>query len=698
MEFKAARRGAVLCAAMVCTALAWAGDEDDELLQAFGDSSTVSIATGSQIKLTRAPAVASVITAEDFAATGARDLDDALRLVPGLHVSRGYLYDPVYVIRGVHSKFNPQVLLMINGIPITSPYLGGKGDGWSGYPLEHVSRIEVIRGPGSALYGADAFSGVINIITKTAAEIDGTQVGARVASFNTREGWLQHGGQWGALDVAAYLRAERTAGLDTNIDADSQSTLDRLFHTQASLAPAAMQLGGHNLNGAIDIGWNKFKLRAEYLQKYRAGTASGVAEALDDRGVTSRRKTMANLSYHDTEWFKDWDVKLEGHFSNSRTASYVVVYPPGAFGGSFPDGMIGTPGRSEQGQGIAASGFYTGWNAHRLHIGVGVKRDEVYRVEETKNFYLRYLPGVGYLPTPLGQIVDVSDSAPFLRAGERTVRYAYLQDEWQLAKDWQATLGLRHDRYSDFGGTTNPRMALVWEAAYNLTAKLMYGQAFRAPSFVELYAINNPVAQGNPNLKPERMRTSEAQLVWQASRSWQATANLFHYRMSDMLRFVPNADPSTGSTAQNSGEQTGYGAELEIGWQAAPSLRLGGNLSWQRAKDRSSSEQDAPDAPGRTALLRADYRLADGWAVNALAQWVADRQRAAGDTRPTVADYRTLDLTVRRGDDKQRWSAALSVRNLFDANAREPSPAPGNIPNDLPLPGRNWLVELDYRL
>jgi outer membrane receptor for ferrienterochelin and colicins len=97
----------------------------------YGDKSFISIATGAKQSTSRAPAVATVITAEDIAATGARNVDEALQAVPGMHVSVGYIYDPVYAIRGVHTKYNPQVLMLLNGVPLTNPYLGNRGDGWA---------------------------------------------------------------------------------------------------------------------------------------------------------------------------------------------------------------------------------------------------------------------------------------------------------------------------------------------------------------------------------------------------------------------------------------------------------------------------------------------------------------------------------------------------------------------------------------
>jgi len=76
---------------------------------------------------------------------------------------------------------------LINGIPATSVVNGNRGNGWVGLPLEHIARIEVIRGPGSALYGADALAGVINVITKSAEESGGTTIGARIGSFRSHD-------------------------------------------------------------------------------------------------------------------------------------------------------------------------------------------------------------------------------------------------------------------------------------------------------------------------------------------------------------------------------------------------------------------------------------------------------------------------------------------------------------------------------
>jgi len=158
-------------------------DDEEALIELYGDEETVSIATGSATPISRAPAVATVITEQDIKDVGANDIDDVLETVPGLHVARSNTYSPVYSFRGIYTAENPQVLMLINGVAITNLFPGNRGLVWGGMPVESISRIEVIRGPGSAVYGADAFAGVINIITKTASDIDGFEFGSRLGRF-----------------------------------------------------------------------------------------------------------------------------------------------------------------------------------------------------------------------------------------------------------------------------------------------------------------------------------------------------------------------------------------------------------------------------------------------------------------------------------------------------------------------------------
>src|SRR5450756_2463767 len=360
---------------------------------------------------------------------------------------------------------------------------------------------------------------------------------------------MQYGGALGAYDAAAYLRMGHTDGQHQIIAADA------LSGTPFSLAPGPVNLGYDAIDGRIDLSRDKWRLRAGYQQRSNAGSGAGAASALDPAGNNFGERINTDLTYQDTNFAPDLDVTAQASYFYITEQSDLMLYPPGSnpFGtGPFPNGVIGNPDKWERHLRFNLSAAYTGLQSHKLRFGTGTQNDDLYRTEETNNFST----GVP------GPVIAVT---PFLLPHSRRVNYAYAQDEWAFAKDWYLTAGVRQDRYSDFGNTTNPRVALVWETAYNLTSKLLYGRAFRPPSFSELYSINNPVTVGNPNLKPESIESVELAFAWQAASTLQANLNLFRYQMKDILRFVQ--DTSTGiSTAQNAGQQHGQGFEVELVW------------------------------------------------------------------------------------------------------------------------------------
>lgn len=680
------------------TALAQSSEDEDELALVYGDKTTVSIATGAKQTLRRAPAVASVITAEDIAAMGATDLDEVLETVPGVHVTRSPNgYASSYAIRGVSTQYGVQALLLQNGIPMTTMFVGNKGNVWGGFPVEHIARIEVIRGPGSALYGADAFSGVINIITKTAADTPGTEFGARAGSFKTGNAWVQHGSKVGPVDVAAYVRVGSTDGLKETIAADAQTRFDRLTGTQASLAPGSVHTGYDAVDANLDLGYEKFRLRAGYKLRDNVETGAGIASALDPVGRSKSERITADLSWADAQFAKDWGLGFTGSYLHytQQIPSDFQLFPAGSNvgGGVSANGFIAGPDTWERQIRLSAFATYTGFSGHSVRFGLGHDDLNLYKTRETRNFtYVTTGPTKGALvPNVGGAIVDYSDSNPFMRPQRRKVDYIYVQDEWNFAQDWALTAGLRHDKFSDFGGTTNPRLALVWDAALDLTAKLLVGRAFRAPSFSEAYGLANPVALGNASLRPETVGTVETAFSWQARPDVQLNLSLFRYDMKDIIRLV-------NGTYFNTGAQNGRGAEIEAVWDANRNLRLTGNYSWQRSVDEAT-QTDAGYAPHHHVYVRADWRFVGDWLASTQINRVADRKRAAGDVRPDIADYTTVDLTVRTTSKKTSWNFAASVRNLFNADVREPSLAPGTaIPNDLPMAPRSAYLQATFRL
>lgn len=694
-------RPRALCAFL---ALAWAApamaqiSEEEELALAYGDKETVSIATGSKQTLRRAPAVASVVTAEDIAAMGATDLDEVLETVPGMHVARHFVaYAPLNTIRGIFSSNNPQTLMLQNGIPTTTMFTGGKGNVWGGLPLENVARIEIIRGPGSALYGADAYAGVINIITKTAEDTPGTQAGVRAGSFATWDTWVQHGGKWGPMDVAAYIRVGSTDGISETIDADAQTRFDRLFGSNATRAPGAVNTGRDAIDGSLDLGYDNLRFRAGYKLRDDVSTGAGLAQALDPVGKAKSERITADLSWSDPQVSQNWGWgwTLSHLEYNDTVPVNFQLYPAGAkFGANiFENGVIGGPSKWERDTRFSAFATYSGFKNNQLRFGLGHDDLDLYKTEENRNFRLSPTG----LPIPLGAMLTFTGKDAFMEPHRRKVDYLYIQDEWKFAKDWTLTFGGRYDEFSDVGSTTNPRLALVWDATLDLTAKLLYGEAFRAPSFVELYSINNPVQQGKSSLRPETIRTLEAAFSWRARKDAEIKLNLFRYEMKDIIRAEANKDSGVGSIYNNStGGQHGSGMELETVWDYSRSLRLTGNYSYQKSIDDATG-QDAGYAPRHHLYLRSDWRYTSGWFSSAQVNWVADRKRAFGDNRPQIPDYTTLDLTL-RSPTRNHWDFAASVRNLFNANVLEPSLAPGLIPNDLPMAPRLLWLQATYKL
>lgn len=677
-------------------AQAHATSEEEELSMAFGDKATVSIATGSEQPLRRAPAVATVITAEDIRAMGATDLDEVLEAVPGIHVSRNVQgYNPLYVIRGIYSEFNPQTLVLQNGVPMTMMFIGNRGNIWGGLPLENVARIEVIRGPGSALYGADAYAGVINIITKSSADINGTEFGTRVGAFNSWDVWTQHGGKLGAFDVAGYLRFGATDGFKETVDSDAQTLLD----PSVSLAPGPVGTGRDAMDASVELSRDTLRLRAGYRWRDNVGLGGGASSALDPVGRARTERLNADLSWSDLDLARDLKLGLTLSYFKYITSypTPLQLYPPGAWGGgAFPNGMQGAPNTWEQQLRGSAVLTYTGLTGHNLRLGVGQDDLNMYRTQEIKNFTL---PGLAApVPTSGAELLEFPVAESFSTPHRRKVRYVYVQDEWSFARDWALTAGVRRDLYSDFGGTTNPRLAVVWDASLDLTAKLLYGRAFRAPSFSEKYSINNPVLRGNPDLKPEVINTLETAFSWQARPDTQLQLSLFQYNMKDIIRTA--GFPATRS---NTGEQHGRGFELEAVHDVRSNLRLSGHYAYQRSTDDTSGK-DAGYAPRHHLFGRADWGFASGLRLGGQINRVASRQRPPGDTRAPVPDYTTLDLTLRTKRHPSGWDLAVSVRNLFDEDVSEPSlyspghPTPVLIENDLPMAGRSFYLQLTYSM
>ncbi len=679
----------------------------------------VEIATGTAVPLEKAPSVASLITAADIKAMGAVTINEVLESVPGLHVSQSTLLKSENIsIRGIKTSFTPQTLILLNGYRISSDvYSSSLVDG-SVINVQNISRIEVIRGPGSAIYGADAFSGVINIITKSAKEMNGLHIGGRGGSDDMQNIWTQYGGDLGnGWELALNLEyAKQSADKSRTMETDLQSTLDGIFLTNASLAPSYFDDRYQSTSYNIHLSNEHWKFGLDGWVQRDNGTGAGIAQAIDHKGHYDIDQSLFSLEYNNKDWLDSWRFTGKASYAYSKSESQLNIFPAGALLAvgtdgnafsnpvnglvSFTDGYIGNPSHKSKTPKFEVIALYDGLNAHTWRFNAGWKKESLEASEE-KNFGPSIIDGT--LSPISGSLTNVTDTAfVFIPDKSRTIHYLSMQDIWEFDVDWTLTAGLRYDKYSDFGDTTNFRGALVWTPTDKLIAKLLYATAFRAPSFTELYAQNNPVGLGNPNLDPEEIKTTELAFTYEVTDTFTTGLNLYHYNAQSMIDFVPNGDGT--NTTQNIHDLTGKGIELEASWNINKQWQLMANYAYQSTKNDDTHTQVA-FVPKQQFYLDARWKFQPKWELSGQLNWVADREREVGDNRDDIDNYTLLNMTLRRKDirfanNKGHWEIAASIKNVFNEKAYAPSsslPSP-SIANDYPLNERQFYAEIRYHI
>jgi iron complex outermembrane receptor protein len=492
---------------------------------------------------------------------------------------------------------------------------------------------------------------------------------------------VQHGGNWNGFDVGFTAELLHTDGHNPFIAVDGQTKNDKKYNTDVSYAPGYAHYGYDNADLRFSIAKDNWRMLADYMNQSNIKTGLSGGGVLDP--LTSGEYSRFNIQqlYSNENFAKDWSLNAELHYFHLDYTSGDGFQndPPGYTNatGTYPNGIIDQYRSAERGYDYEVSGLYTGLKAHAIRVGGGYNSEDLYFVQELTNF------GAGPVNTP-GPLVDISNS-PYVFAPEKTrnISYAFLQDVWTLAHDWELTAGARYDHYSDFGGTVNPRLALVWQSTDRLTTKLMYGQAFRAPSFLQLYALttsNTP----NPNLKPEKTNTTDLSFSYLASKDVKLGLDLYQFDESNLIA----ADSTPLAQFQNTGSNTSHGVELEAMWQATKLLRVSGNLS-----DRNDANPYNA-VPKQKAYLRTDLAFMPNWNWNAQANWIGTHSLVPGDPRAPIGAYTLVDTTVRYSHLRD-WEFAGSIRNLFNVDARELTSKA--IPNDLPLPSRNLYAEMRYK-
>ncbi|VAW71103.1 TonB-dependent receptor, partial [hydrothermal vent metagenome] len=267
--------------------------------------------------------------------------------------------------------------------------------------------------------------------------------------------------------------------------------------------------------------------------------------------------------------------------------------------------------------------------------------------------------------------------------------------------DWTLTSGVRYDNYSDFGDTTNPRLALVWQTRHDLSTKLLYGRAFRAPVYKELNLQNQLGFNGNRNLQPETIDTLELSLDYRPKETLRSNLSIFAHRAKELIFAIEDTTIANTFTFENSGTQEGYGIEAELDWQISASLSLAGNASWQY-NQRLEDDTEAPYAPAKQLYTRLIWSLTHFWTLTPELHYIGQRPRAPGENRDPVTASTRLDLMLRYQNHYKPWDFSVRMRNLLDEDLREPSIGNNSIAGgaalaeDIPLEGLRVIAEFRY--
>lgn len=588
-----------------------------------------------QQRASHAPSVVQVIGADAIRMHGWRTLAEALDSLPGLYISETGLYSYLGA-RGLlrAGDYNTRFLLLVNGHRVNDPVYS-QGPVGAEFPLDMslVERIEYAPGPGSAVYGSNAFLGVINVLTRDPASFGDGQLRAGVASFGTAD--LQATLPLATERATTLLSARqfRSRGRDLYFPefADTPSgghvrdrddeRVRQLFirHQQGALA---LQLVAGQRTKEDPI--------APYNQTFAAPGAQ-IEDRWIDFGAQYRHplgeatEATARLDVIDFRYLGDYV------YGGDDGEDALLVNSDIASGRSF---VLGAQLVSRLG------------TRHTVVAGAEIQRD---RHVLQRNF-------------------DRDPYASYLDSRQDMTSWGvFIDDDIRLSETWRFSCGLRADR-SDLGTLRlSPRMALVSAQPDGRVFKLIVGKSYRTPNAFERYYGIDTEEDGwlaNPALGAEHVETAELFYGIGLTRRSRAELSIYHNRLSDLITLVEADDGVL--TLTNIGRASSRGAELSYAYQGAEGLQLRASYAYA---DVTDSEVARPlNAPRGIARVSASWPLAPGLGMAMSARHVSERASRAGTIPAYTVVNAHLDWTPAGGP----LALSLGARNLLDERYADP--------------------------
>jgi len=667
------------------------GDPPHSLPQSlFPGVTYASIATETEKLTSEAPAVISVITAEDLHNHGVTSLEQALEEIPGVYSPFRFL-NGNFVFRGVRSQFitNPEVILMVDNIPQNDAFDGVLQRYITRIPIGNIERIEVIRGAGSSLYGADAFAGVINIITKTDENYHSDELRVRGGSSDTQEADAVLKGKIGNMNALLSMQVKKTDGHQPLITEDAQTYFDNQFGTNVSLAHGQANTNFEEGNIYLELFSKKWRTRLQ-LRDHTLGMGLSFFNALTNSGEGRSTQKNIDVFYINPDWLRDWLFKARFNYLEDKNKGTKPLLPEGAFDGDFPEGVLQELGGTEKHIRIEGRLLTEKFDKHEVIIGAGLIYIEYVDLIYKSNF--EFLPDGTLLP--IGQFSDQSPDQKFMGEKTRIIKYLLVQDNWNVARDFIFNAGARIDEYSDIDTVINPRIALIWLTRHDLTAKLIANRAFRSPTFLELYS-KAAFQVGNPDLEPSNIQSLELVIEKTFFDSAVLNLSISQFKIKDMIVTIHDVNGRVVSINSDD-EITGNGLEIETRIPINANTQIKSSYSYQRNEQNGITIYNA--APHHKIYAGIDWYFKRNWNLYTNVLWVNDFTRDINDPRDDLGSSTFVGAVLRYTSPTKRWDAYLSIRNIFDEEAVAPSDDYRFLPNDYPLPGRNFMAEIRYRM
>lgn len=599
-------------------------------------------------------AAVSVITRSEIRAFGWRTLAQALASLPGVHTT----YDRQYIYLGTRGFGLPgdlttRLLININGNRVNDPvYDAGVVGREFPLDLDLVERIEFIPGPGGAVYGQNAMFGVVNVITRAGADVDGTELalGAQQPQ-RSREGRFTWGRRLdNGLNVLVSASGLRARGEDRLYDFGA-----------AAVSGVATGLDGERLEQTF-VRVARGTWSADLVQGWRKKgdpTAAFFSDPLAAGQFNRDAFTLAQLQYGDS--FARDTLKLSARlFAGRYRYDSAFVYNGGG---------TASPSAGDW-RGMELQLLSTAVANHKLMLGVEAQRNS--RVD-------------------LAQL-DRRNSANDVRitgAGNRVG--LYLQDEWSISPTLNATFGIRVDHDSNTGSSTSPRTGLIWQAATHTIVKALYGRAHRAPNAFERDYGDSYSQVGNPALQGERIDTLEVVVDHHVGTDLNLRGSVYQWTMHDIATL--GIDPTSGLSQFQSGQTvTTRGMELSADKTWASRARLRGSVSLQNAAYVGGS--GLPNSPKVLAKLNLSAPLP--WAgLRAGYELRYDRQRLSQDST-RLGGYIVSNLHLSTETLVKGLELSLTINNLLDKRYAQPG-ADSNWQNALEQDGRALRAQAIFR-